>query len=272
MLTSADGKTYSRVYSFGHKADHQIVEYLQIYTTTDDAGDDDSTGKNKKKKKPLEISAEHLVYVVKDGASHPNLVPARDVAVGDAVLITGSSTANQRHAKVQSIGKVTRRGAYAPITASGDIVVNGIVASNYVALPSTSRLQSRLSSEQQHWVQHAAYAPYRIYCQTIGDCQNETYHETTGLSAVVMWWMPLLGWLEQEEACPKVILTMLVFGVTLVEKFHWMHLLVAAVGYYVLVWKSGGSSSSRHPCRHSSEPKIDNEAILVETKVSPKAC
>lgn len=281
VLTSVDQETYSLVYSFGHKEDHQMVEYLQIYAAP--ANEDDDSRKNKKKNQPLEISAEHLLYVVKDGASQPTLVRARDVAVGDAVLLATSSSANHHQAKVQSVGTVTRRGAYAPFTTSGDIAVNGVVASNYIALPSTSsrsssnnseRLQAWLSLEQQHWLQHAAYAPYRLYCQTaVGDgCRNETYDETTGLSAAVTWWIPVLDWLEQEGTCPRVVLTLLVFGVTLAEQLRWMHLLAAAVGYYVLVWKSGSASRRRRHRCHSSESRNDDETIDAENKVSSKAC
>jgi len=274
VLASADGKTYSRVYSFGHKTDHELVEYLQIYTTPNEG----STSR-KNKKQPLEISAEHLLYVVKKGASQPTLVRAGDVVVGDAVLITSSTAAAaaaaaNHQAKVQSIGKVTRRGAYAPFTFAGNIVVNSVVASNYIALPSPSSnsnkgLQSRLSLEQQHWLGHAAFAPYRVFCQTIGDCQNETYNETTGLSAVATWWISVLGWIEG-EACPEVVLTLLVFGISLAEQFRWMPLLAAAVGYYGLCKSS--SSGRRRRRHHPSEPRTNDEKTkIAENKVSPNA-
>ena len=52
-----------------------------------------------------------------------------------------------------------------------------------------------MSFESQHWLQHLAYLPYRLYCGTAG-CQNETYHGETGLSGAVTMWFPLLHLVE----------------------------------------------------------------------------
>jgi len=67
---------------------------------------------------------------------------------------------------------------------AGNIAIVGIIASNYITLPII--LQDILSSEQQHWLQHMLYAPYRIYCGAAG-CLDETHDEAKGLSGAVIW-------------------------------------------------------------------------------------
>merc|ERR1711920_168487 len=58
-------------------------------------------------------------------------VPAQDVQVGDALLLLGETSVTTT--RIHSIRTVSRRGAFAPFTKSGTIVVNGVVASNYIA-------------------------------------------------------------------------------------------------------------------------------------------
>ena len=126
---------------------------------------------------------------------------------------------------MSSVNMVKRRGAYAPFTNTGDIVVNGVAASNYIALPPV--LQNLLSFKVQHWMQHVAYMPYRIFCGATGGCKQETYDESTGLSKAVVVLIPLLRWLEyhiEMVAMPN----------------HWVlfnmaHLAAALLGYFA--WK-----------------------------------
>lgn len=56
--------------------------------------------------------------------------------------------------------KVHRRGAYSPLTATGDIVVGGILASNNV---SRSWLKNRVSGQVLYRLQHGAALPYLLY-------------------------------------------------------------------------------------------------------------
>jgi hypothetical protein len=77
-------------------------------------------------------------------------------------------------------------------------VANGLAASCYIALPPA--LQDMMSFEQQHFVQHLAYTPYRLYCGAL-NCRDETYDEATGLSKAVMMWLPLLYVVELALRC-----------------------------------------------------------------------
>ena len=116
---------FSRVIGFS-KFDHEAEgEYLQL--TAQDL------------KAPLELSASHMVFV------SGKAVAASDVKVGDMV---GEN-------EVIDIKQVLRRGAYAPITEAGDIVVSGVLASCYVTI-----LDYCFFS--QHAVFHAFMAPFRL--------------------------------------------------------------------------------------------------------------
>jgi len=199
-VKTADG-TFSKVYSFGHYDPLGATVFFQIWT----AG----------MRKPLEITADHMLYVFSNESDKKaKILPAVALKVGDFLAAPkGSSIAA---VKITSIATVQRQGLYAPFTASGDIVVNGVVTSNYISFPSA--FQGFLSFEQQHWLQHMAFAPYHLYCGDAG-CKDETYDETTGLSKAVMIWLPLFHFLE--------------------HVLPWMTHFVAVVlglGYYV-VWK-----------------------------------
>lgn len=76
---------------------------------------------------------------------------AAKLAVGDE-LLTSEGRAAQVLEILESEGN---SGMYAPLTASGTIIVDGVVASNY-ALPS-------LSSWIPHRAMHAAFFPVRVY-------------------------------------------------------------------------------------------------------------
>ena len=132
---------FSRVYSFLHLDRDVEAEYLQIHAEG--------------LKAPLEVSPEHMVFV----KSTP--VRASQVKVGDML---GEN-------KVSEIKTVKRRGVYAPVTESGDIVVSGVLASSYAAVHSYTPIN-------QHTEAHAFFAVRRLVCAfNFGICENETYTE-----------------------------------------------------------------------------------------------
>jgi hypothetical protein len=127
------------VYGF-HHFDHEVVaNYPQIFTQD--------------KKEPLEISPDHMVFV-----DRHNPVPASWLEVGD---VLGDS-------KVARVKTIQRRGAYAPLTESGSVVVSGILASNSVDT-------LHISPAFQHKAAHAILALRRLVCFWDFDiCLNET--------------------------------------------------------------------------------------------------
>ena len=71
-VLTADG-TYSKVYSFGHLDPLRKTEFLQIQT-------------NDSKDLPLEITADHLLYVYNEESGEASLLPAGNVKNGDSLL------------------------------------------------------------------------------------------------------------------------------------------------------------------------------------------
>jgi len=223
MVQSADG-TYSKVYGFGHYSPEQNTSFLQIKT----------------KSSQIEITSNHLIYMHNDEKGvHP--VPAGDVKVGDLLvsLEEGSSI------EVQSIQKVQRNGAYTPLTASGDLVVNGLVASNYVM---SDWLDGKISGQVLHWTLHGANQPYRLFCIAAAGCENETYDDSTGYSPWVLlshrveqWMLGLHGALQVVFLTLMIVpaLCALVVGKLMAapsaSMWSMAHLVAAVIGCYA--WK-----------------------------------
>lgn len=77
------------------------------------------------------------------------------------------------HVTIRSIETVIRTGLYAPFTASGMIVVNSVVASNYIAFDETSE---HLFGHSHQWLAHSFQAARRMHIKLFG-IQSETYAE-----------------------------------------------------------------------------------------------
>jgi Hint module len=109
----------------------------------------------------------------KENISHR--IPAEDVVIGD--ILSGQ--------QVQAIRRVVRHGVYAPLTQSGDIMVSGILTSNYVDL-----FHGKLPSPKgwdQHIIAHTLFHPQRYFCsQYLAVCKNEIYIHGYGILAYVI--------------------------------------------------------------------------------------
>jgi hypothetical protein len=151
---------FSRIYSFAHNDPVIEIDYLRIF----------SQGQTI----PFEVSREHLVYMT--GLN--TIVRASQVQVGDKIL-------DDTHI-VERIQLVKRRGAYAPMTESGSIVVSGIRASSYVGL------LDQVTPRIHHMVLHAASSTRRIVCSFhFAMCQQETY-----IHGIADWITPFI-WIVQ---------------------------------------------------------------------------
>lgn len=160
------GGTFSKVYSFGHY-DHNVpAEYLQIYFRTNE------NNNTKALLPPLEISERHMIFT-RDGTSS-SVIPASMLKVGDSLVVVEGATSSSSTATVYKIVTNTKRkGAYAPFTISGDIVVSGVLASNYVSMMTNYDDES---GSMMHWIAHVFKTPHRVLCSfdfTI--CENEKY-------------------------------------------------------------------------------------------------
>jgi len=188
ILSPNGGST--KVYSFGHYHRSTKAPFLQVLTDTMD------------KNYPLEISQEHLIYVLKSGSSKAKetLVRARELKVGDE-LVT-----NQGPSKILSIRTVQREGVYTPFTFTGSLMVNGVATSNYVA-PDLFKMEGAWN--MMHYLQHGLTAPLRVYA-SLFEYKNETYDETTGFSPLVQLAYLLEQWFHASGIATQfVVVTIL---------------------------------------------------------------
>jgi len=182
---------YEPVYSFGHKNPDTSVSYLQIGTVPGQS---------------LVLSEGHMITV--DGGGK---VPASTIKEGDMLL-----TATDELAVVKYIRGVERKGAFAPFTTSGTIVVNDIVASNYIAYQSSENLHiggidTTLSFQ---WLAHTFNSMHRL--MVMGGSTNETY-TTDGVSVWVDIPHKLFSWVLQQNSiivAISLIPAIAIFGIS----------------------------------------------------------
>ncbi len=176
VLASAgsDGRgelVYSEVLAF---LDHDPLTWKLFYTLQTEAG------------AQLSLTAAHLVFV-SEGNCSEGALPARDalrtVYASDAqpgqCVLVSEGKAGQRHSEAH-LSRITRvrvrerRGAFAPLTQQGTVVVDGVVASCYAVV-------------DQHSLAHWAFSPLRLIHSWTGS--------TGSHSDWIHWYSRLLQWL-----------------------------------------------------------------------------
>jgi hypothetical protein len=94
-------------------------------------------------------SANHIVFVVSESGVRSD-EPVSALRPGDQLLVDGL------HSQILAVGlEITTAGMYAPLTSSGALVVDGVLASNY-GTPS-------LGSSLPHAAAHAAVFALRVF-------------------------------------------------------------------------------------------------------------
>ncbi|XP_062843787.1 tiggy-winkle hedgehog protein [Trichomycterus rosablanca] len=98
----------------------------------------------------LMLTPAHLVFVRDDSAASGMLAKfASSVRPGQEVFVSEGGRGRLRAALVERVRTVEDGGSYAPLTAHGTVVVDGVLASCYAAV------------EEQRWA-HWAFAPLRM--------------------------------------------------------------------------------------------------------------
>ncbi|KAK3590788.1 hypothetical protein CHS0354_038726 [Potamilus streckersoni] len=118
VLSNAASGTleYSEVYFFAHLNPNVSNEYINLRTF----------------KQNIKLSPQHHIYIVRNG--HMKTIAAREVKIGDRILVLNKESLSFLNESITEISISTEFGVYAPITMSGTIVVNNILASCYVDL------------------------------------------------------------------------------------------------------------------------------------------
>ena len=82
-------------------------------------------------------------------------------------------------ATVTDIHVVSKQGAYAPFTASGTVIVNGVKASSFIAFQGSESLvvagvKTGLTFQ---FLAHTFEGPHRVWCEYMSKCDDERYSE-----------------------------------------------------------------------------------------------
>lgn len=134
----------------------------------------------------LALTAAHLLFISEGNCSEGAVPPpaalrtvfASQARPGQCVLVSGAAgprgpgRATLSH--ITRVGLRRRRGAFAPLTQQGTLVVDGVVASCYAAV-------------QQHALAHGAFGPLRMLHRWTGS--------SGGHSHGLHWYARLLHWL-----------------------------------------------------------------------------
>jgi len=219
-----DGK-YETVYGFGHRDTRHGVraDYISL------------SGKGMKR--PLEISDDHMVFVVQ--SKNLRAVPASTIRVGDHLRLV-----NGEDSEIMKIKKIHRSdGAFAPFTPSGKFVANGVVVSSYVSLQKNNDVLKIASTETpftMQWLAHVFEAPHRMICSVATSfCKEETYDEN-GISAWVskplqlaLWTLEQSAWIQIPLVTIFLAVATLLWAIEIVSYNYLFSLTIIAAIYFV---------------------------------------
>lgn len=124
----------------------------------------------------------HLIYAgLSKDAKDSAAIFAKDLTEQHYVFQLSNATLTSY--KIRRVLKVTKRGYYAPLTLSGNIIVNGVVSSCY-------------ASVSNQWLGHIAMFPVRFFHKLqvgLGTYKSLVFHEDMFLSADgIHWYAKLL--------------------------------------------------------------------------------
>jgi len=232
VLTGKEQDRYEPVYGFGHINPDKPAEFLRIFTSNNAAA-------------PLEMTGNHMLFV--RGKEHP--VRSDSIKVGDNLRADHGTFTS-----VTKIQTVTRKGVYAPLTPSGSIVVNGIVASSYVSMQDHAVEYAEFSNGAkipfltQEMGCHMSMSPMRMLCMGVSSSFCEV-HDEEGLMPWVRLGHMLLHWGMGFNVFVQALLCGLYFlvlaGINVIELVFgatWSPLILASLFAVRIVVKRSGVS------------------------------
>lgn len=156
---------YQTIYAFAHNDTTTRAQFLQIHTVGGS--------------KPVEVTENHLIFVV------DKVHPIRAVSVRKGDVLKGAQGA----LIVSKVERVERQGLYAPLTATGTIIVDGVVSSCYIALDHHSTDYLKLTTGvsvplSHHFIAHTWLSPFRVVCAGLYVDLCNSFDDDTGFARV----------------------------------------------------------------------------------------
>jgi hypothetical protein len=173
---------YEPIYSFGHFAPQEVGEFLEIRTD----------------KNILQVTNDHMVFHADSGP-----LAAKHLQAGDE-LLDGQGD----KLIIRSIKSMSATGAFAPFTASGKVVVDGILASSFIAFDNGAYLSAAGMEFSYQWIAHSFEFPHRFICTYVSRCDTETY-TAEGVSTWVDAPHQLTLWMFEQSAFWQALLSAL---------------------------------------------------------------
>lgn len=177
VLTSGNG--YEPVYAFGHRQEAVKTTFVKFWVESG---------------KWIEMTGAHLIHV-KDKA-HP--VRADSVRVGQNLVGKEGQSL-----PVTKIKEIQKKGIYAPLTASGSLLVNNVLASSYVSMQEGADEYVQLGSTKLMLSQaagtHLWMTPLRMLCTRSPDHSLCSALDEDGMSPWVAIGFQYHAWAETQS-------------------------------------------------------------------------
>jgi hypothetical protein len=174
------------------------------------------------------LSSNHLVF-----AENGNAVVASSLNVGDLV-----KTADGGSGKIISIQTKKMRGAYVPLTSSGTIIVDNVLASSFASPDGNSALHlmgGTIEFLSYHFLAHLFETPHRFWCLHVSSCADETYTEDGGYSHWIDRPRKFDRWLQHQHVLIQTVLVVPWLATFLLLRAVEVSLTTSGAGTIVLV-------------------------------------
>ena len=231
---------YEKVYGWADRKRNERTQFLKIET--------------KNPKSSIELTPIHLLYT--KGSSTP--IAAANIKIGDILEgVSNSMGGDNNGGSVTSIKTIHRVGAYAPLTKSATLLVNGVAASSLSTMDpeyhSNLRIGGISTPFSYHTLAQIWFTPYRLLCLNTKMCEDD--NEVDGIaSSFVDWTVSKLQIVEMVTSSnllvqlPSVVVfgsvALVFFAIEMLLSGFWM-MVMCIVVFALLATLSGDSPSTR---------------------------
>ena len=217
----AANQRYEPIFGFYHAMKDDLFDYIRVHTESDTTKATTTTTMP-----PLVLSPFHLIFVSSDNHNNNNnglrTITADSIQPGD-LLWSGLANSKDQPLRVVKTERIVQKGAFAPATTSGTIVVNGVLASNFATLHNSSTLLigNFPTGIPYHWIGQQIGTARRAVCTVAPDrCLQEQYDPDNGIPTWLSSWARLAIWVVHDDRSITTQVLLLVPAVSVIA-FIW---------------------------------------------------